>query len=143
MSQASRLRTLEAEGLLHPRADAVTAALFAEGGFFLAADKVQVKYEMLRAHLLDGVSVTAAAAAHGYSRAGFYLVAAAFEQAGMSGLLDDKRGRRGPGQAHRARSWSSCRPRRRPGPGAELAAQVADRFGVVLHRRTVERARRR
>jgi len=27
--------------------------------------------------------------------------------------------------------------------GAELAGQVADRFGVVLHRRTVERARRR
>ena len=27
--------------------------------------------------------------------------------------------------------------------GAELAVQVADRFGVVLHRRTVERARRR
>ena len=80
MSQASRLLALEAEGLLHPRADAVTAALFAEGGFFLAADKVQVKYEMLRAHLLDGVPVTAAAAGHGYSRAGFYLVAAAFEQ---------------------------------------------------------------
>jgi hypothetical protein len=86
VSQASRLRALEAEGSLHPRADAVTAELFAHGGFFLAADKVQVKYEMLRAHLLDGVSVTAAA--HGYSRAGFYLVAAAFEQAGMSGLLD-------------------------------------------------------
>jgi hypothetical protein len=50
---------LEAEGLLHPRAGAVTAALFAEGGFFLAADKVQVKYEMLGAHLLDGVPVTA------------------------------------------------------------------------------------
>src|SRR4051794_21172002 len=96
VSQASRLRVLEAEGLLHPRPDAVSAALFAEGGFFLAADKVQVKYEMLRAHLLDGVAVTAAAAAHGYSRAGFYLIAAAFEQAGMSGLLDDKRGRHGP-----------------------------------------------
>jgi hypothetical protein len=41
---------LEAEGLLHPRADAVTVAVFAAGGFFLAADKVQVKYEMLRAH---------------------------------------------------------------------------------------------
>jgi len=96
VSQASRLRALETEGLLHPRADAVTATLFTGGGFFLAADKVQVKYEMLRAHLLDGVPVTAASAAHGYSRAGFYLVAAAFEQAGMSGLLDDKRGRRGP-----------------------------------------------
>ena len=116
MSQASRLRALEAEGLLHPRADAVTAALFAHGGFFLAADKVQVKYEMLRAHLLDGVSVTAAAAGHGYSRAGFYLVAAAFEQAGMSGLLDEKRGREARSSSPR-RSWSSCSPRRRPGPG--------------------------
>jgi hypothetical protein len=50
VSQASRLRALEAEGLLHPRADVVTAAVFAAGGFFLAADKVLVKYEMLRAH---------------------------------------------------------------------------------------------
>src|SRR3954447_20123461 len=96
MSEASRIRALTEAGLMHPHAEAVTAPLFAEGGFFLAADKVQVKYEMLRAHLVDGVSATAAAAAHGYSRAGFYLVAAAFEQAGMSGLLDDKRGRRGP-----------------------------------------------
>ena len=142
MSQASRLRALEAEGLLHPRADAVTAALFAEAGFFLAADKVQVKYEMLRAHLLDGVPVTAAAAAHGYSRAGFYLVAAAFEQAGMSGLLDDKRGRRGPIKltAEIVEFLQAAPPAR---SGAELAAQVADRFGVVLHRRTVERTRRR
>jgi transposase len=139
VSQASRLRALEAEGLLHPRADAVTAAVFAQGGFFLAADKVQVKYEMLRAHLLDGVSVTAAAAAHGYSRAGFYLVAAAFEQAGMSGLLDDKRGRRGPVKltAEIVEFLQSAPPAR---SGAELAVEVADRFGVVLHRRTVERA---
>ena len=40
--------------------------------------------------------MTAAAAAHGYSRAAFYLVSAAFEQAGMAGLLDERRGRRGP-----------------------------------------------
>ena len=141
MSQASRWRALEAEGLLHPRPDAVTATLFTGGGFFLAADKVQVKYEMLRAHLLDGVSVTAAAAGHGYSRAGFYLVAVAFEQAGMSGLLDDKRGRRGPVKltAEIMEFLQTAPPTR---SGAELAGQVADRFGVVLHRRTVERARR-
>ena len=140
MSQASRWRALEAEGLRHPRPDAVTATLFAQGGFFLAADKVQVKYEMLRAHLLDGVPVTAAA--HGYSRAGFYLVTAAFEQAGMSGLLDDKRGRRGPVKltAEIVEFLQAAPPAR---SGAELAAQVADRFGVMLHRRTVERARRR
>jgi transposase len=120
----------------------VSAEPFVGGGFFLAADKVQVKYEMLRAHLLDGASVTAAAAAHGYSRAGFYLVAAAFEQAGMSGLLDDKRGRRGPVKltAEIVEFLQTAPPAR---SGAELAVQVADRFGVVLHRRTVERARRR
>jgi transposase len=141
VSQASRLRALEAEGLRHPRADAVSAELFAHGGFFLAADKVQVKYEMLRAHLLDGVSVTTAAAAHGYSRAGFYLVAAAFERAGMSGLLDDKRGRRGPVKlTAEIVEFLQAAPAL---SGAELAAQVADQFGVVLHRRTVERARRR
>ena len=142
MSQASRWRALEAEGLLHPRPDAVTATLFAQGGFFLAADKVQVKYEMLRAHLLDGVPVTAAAAGHGYSRAGFYLVAAAFEQAGMGGLLDEKRGRRGPVKltAPIVEFLQSAPPAR---SGAELAAEVTDRFGVDLHRRTVERARRR
>ena len=92
----------------------MTAALFTAGGFFLAADKVQVKYEMLRAQLVEGVPVTDAAAAHGYSRAGFYLVAAAFEQAGMSGLLDDKRGRRGPVKL--TAGDRGVPPRRRPGP---------------------------
>jgi hypothetical protein len=37
---------------------------------------------MLRAHLLDGVSVTSAAAAHGYSRAGFYLLRRRSSRAG-------------------------------------------------------------
>ena len=142
MSQASRLRALETEGLLHPRADAVTATLFTGGGFFLAADKVQVKYEMLRAHLLEEMSVTAAAAAHGYSRAGFYLVATAFEQTGMSGLLDEKRGRRGPVKLT-APIVEFLQSAPVTQSGAELAVQVSDRFGVDLHRRTVERARRR
>jgi Winged helix-turn helix len=97
MSQASRRAALERQGLLHPHPEAVTAQVFRDGGpFFLAADKVQVKYEMLRAHLLDGVSATEAAAAHGYSRGGFYLVLASFTEQGMTGLLDERRGRRGP-----------------------------------------------
>ena len=66
----------------------------AGAGFFLAADKVQVKYEMLRAHLVDQLPVTEAAVAHGYSRAAFYLVSASFDQLGMAGLLDERRGRR-------------------------------------------------
>ena len=141
LSDTTRLRGLTEAGLLHPNPDAVLAPLFADGsGFFLAADKVQVKYEMLRARLVDGLPVAEVAAAHGYSRAAFYLVVAAFEQLGMVGLLDERRGRRGP---------IKLRPeivdfiRAGTGSGAQIAEQVADRFGVVLHRRTVERVRGR
>ena len=139
MSQASRWRALEAEGLLHPRPDAVTATLFAQGGFFLAADKVQVKYEMLRAHLVDRLPVTEAAALHGYSRAAFYLVSASFDQLGMAGLLDERRGRRGPVKL--TPEIVEFIRTAAPGSGAAIADQVAVRFGVRLHRRTVERVR--
>jgi hypothetical protein len=141
VSEAGRLAALQRSGLVHPRLEAVTAPLFSPGGFFLAADKVQVKYEMLRAHLAEHVPVTVAAAAHGYSRAAFYLVAASFEQAGMAGLLDERRGRRGPVKMRpEITEFIRSAP---AASGAVLADQVADRFGVVLHRRTIERARGR
>ena len=101
MSEADRLRALGESGLLHPNPETVAAPLFAAGGgFFLAADKVQVKYEMLRAHLVDQLPVTEAAAAHGYSRAAFYLVSASFDQ------LDERHDLRchlpGPGRSDHA-----------------------------------------
>ena len=59
MSEATRLRALAESGLLHPSAEAVHARLFTTGaGFFLAEDKVQVKYEMLRAHLVDRLTTS-------------------------------------------------------------------------------------
>ncbi len=141
VSETSRLAALEQAGLVHPRADAVTAPLFSSAGFFLPADKVQVKYEMLRAHLTGHVPVTAAAAAHGYSRAAFYLVAAAFAETGMTGLLDERRGRRGPVKlGPEITEFIRSAP---PASGAALAGQVEARFGVVLHRRTIELARAR
>jgi transposase len=142
VSRESRRAALEREGLLHPRPEAVTALVFRDGDpFFLAADKVQVKYEMLRAHVLDGLSVTEAAAAHGYSRGGFYLVLASFTEQGMAGLVDERRGRRGPLRlTDEIVQFLRAAPRETS--GAALALQVEQRFGVSLHRRTVERARR-
>ena len=141
VGDTTRLRALTEAGLLHPNPEGVSAPLFTGGSrFFLAFDKVQVKYEMLRAHLVDGLPVSEAAAAHGYSRAAYYLVAAAFDQSGMAGLLDERRGRRGP---------IKLRPeivdfiRADTGSGAQIAEQVAERFGVLLHRRTIERVRSR
>jgi transposase len=136
---------LEAAGLLHPAPEAVTAAVFVEQPeFFAAFDKVQVKYEMLRAHLVEGETVTAVAAAHGYSRAAFYLVARAFEEAGMVGLLDERPGRRGPVKlSAEVLAFLKARSRERPGAsGGELADELERGLGVRLHRRTVERALR-
>ncbi len=142
MSVQSRREALEAAGLVHPRPEAVTAELFCSGQpFFLALDKVQVKYEMLRAALVEGATVTAAAAAHGYSRAEFYLVARAFSERGMAGLIDERRGRKGPTKLS-AEIVGFLRSAPSNCSGAELAREVAERFGVDLHRRTVERARR-
>ena len=142
MSIATRRRVLEQVGLVHPRPEAVSAPLFdGRESFFLALDKVQVKYEMLRAHVIDGLSATAAAEQHGYSRAAFYLITTAFDQAGMRGLLDEPRGRRGPLKLTPAviEFVASADPAL---SGAQLALEVESRFGVILHRRTIERARR-
>jgi len=143
MSTQSRMEALEQARLVHPRPDAITAELFcSEHPFFLAADKVQVKYEMLRAVAVDGKTIVAAAAAHGYSRAEFYLVQAGFAERGMAGLVDERRGRKGPTKisGEIAAFLRDAPPER---SGAELAREVEDRFGVSLHRRTVERARAR
>jgi transposase len=142
MSVKSRTEALERAGLLHPRGDAVTAQLFCcNNPFFLAADKVQVKYEMLRAVVVDGATVVAAADAHGYSRAEFYLVQAAFAERGMAGLVDGRRGRKGPTKVT-AEIAAFLRDAPAERSGAQLAGEVEARFGVSLHRRTAERVRR-
>lgn len=143
MNIVDRRRALEEAGQAHAAPEKVSAPVFAgPGSFFLATDKVQVKYEMLRAHALDGISVTTAAATHGYSRAAFYLAVTAFERAGMLGLLDDRPGRRGPLKLTPAIvEFLAAAPV--GASGADLTHEVARLFGVDLHRRTVERARRR
>ena len=80
MSEASRLRELTEAGLLHANPAAVVSPLFTAGGeFFLAADKVQLKYEMLRSHLADGLPVGMMLVAKAFDEETIYRAAAAFE----------------------------------------------------------------
>ena len=96
MPHSSRKRQLlRQEGALNPRADAVTDEWFQQSEFFDPADSVQVKYEMLRQVQREGQSVIEAARAFGSSRPSFYQSQAAFEEAGLVGLLPHKRGPRG------------------------------------------------
>jgi transposase len=143
MAESVRYRALERAGLLHPAAEAVVAEPFrCHPRFFATFDKVQVKYEMLRAHVIDGQSASAAASAHGYSRAAFYLVQAAFDRSGMVGLLDERPGRRGPLRVSpEVVAFLEARRRETPeASGAQLARELDAAVGVRLHRRTVEKA---
>ncbi len=143
MSQQSRRESLDAKGLLHPRPEAVTAELFTSPDpFFFAADKIQVKYEMLRAHYVSGETAAASARTHGYSRGAFYLVAEAFSRAGMLGLLDERRGRKGPLKLS-SEVVEFLRSAEAATSAPDLVRGAEERFGITLHRRTVERARRR
>lgn len=142
MSNNSRRQALEATGLVHPRPEAVTSPLFTgTSPFFLSLDKVQVKYEMLRAHVVEGITITEAARGHGYSRAEFYLVGAAFDEAGMTGLLDERRGRKGPTKL--TAEVSNFISGLGQYSATEVAFALQEATGVSLSPRSIQRARRR
>ena len=127
---------------LNPRPEEVTDEAFASSDFFDARDLVQVKYEMLRRVNEEGANVSSTAAAFGFSRQSYYQAAAALGEAGLAGLLPGKPGPRG---AHKLtgevvehlQALVASDPGLRP---AELAEAVAQRFGIRVHPRSVERA---
>ena len=84
---------------LNPHPDAVRDEEFGSSGFFDARDLVQVKYEMVRRVQAEGMPVTSAARAFGFSRPSYYQAAAALARAGLPGLVPAKPGPRSdPGQ---------------------------------------------
>jgi transposase len=93
---------------------------------------------MLRRVRTEGQSVVKASALFGVSRPTFYKVQSDFDRAGLVGLLPAKRGPRGP---HKVTSEVTRFIEATVARGEELDAQrLAERFGVVVHQRTVKRA---
>jgi transposase len=127
---------------LNPRPQQVRDEEFTSSGFFDARDLVQVKYEMVRRVRVGGASVTAAAAAFGFSRPSYYEAAAALQRAGLPALVPAKPG---PRAAHKLTDEvidhaqalldadSSLR-------AADLVEPLRVRFGVAVHPRSIERA---
>lgn len=142
MATPSKRRALKAHGTLNPTPEAIRAELFVDHPeFFDPEDRLQVRYEMLRAPSKGEMTVIQACRDFGVSRQTFYQVRRAFEAEGVAGLAEHKRGRKGPLKASTEvvewlRSAKAEDPAR---SGADLAKMVAERFGVQLHRRTVER----
>lgn len=132
---------LEEAGALHRHPDRIRARIFRVRRFFDPLDKVQVKYEMLRAHAVDGQSVVAVSEEFGFSRETYYTTLAAFEAGGVAWLADGKSGRPGPLKlTEDAAVWIRELHRRQPTlSGREIAERLAVELGIEVHRRTIER----
>jgi transposase len=114
---------------------------FIDSDFFDPRDLIQVKYEMLRRVRTEGQSVVKASAMFGVSRPTFYKAQSDFDRSGLVGLLPAKRGPRGPNKI----TPEVMRFIEETVRGEELSAQrlverIAERFGLVVHQRTVKRA---
>lgn len=141
-SEDTKADALRTSRTLNPHPEAVSDEVFATDDFFDACDVVQVKYEMLRRVNEGGASVSAAAAAFGFSRQSYYQAAAALAAGGLPALVPAKPGPRG---AHKLtsevvdyiRSLRESDAALRP---AQLAESVLARFGLRVHPRSIERA---
>ncbi|MEW6275702.1 MAG: helix-turn-helix domain containing protein [Bacillota bacterium] len=137
-----KLIALREHHALNPRPEAVTAEIFTAGdSFFDPRDLVQVKYEMLRQVHQEGRSVTQAAVAFGFSRPAFYQAQKALQKKGLPGLLPE---RPGPRRAHKLTPEVMDFLEQTLAADASLGATkltrlVKERFGLLVHPRTIER----
>ena len=137
-----KVAALRAQRSLNPRPERVRDETFAGSEFLDARDLVQVKYEMVRRARVDGEPVGRAAEAFGFSRPSFYAAQAALDRGGLAALVP---ARPGPRRAHKMTGEVVAFARERRAADPRLSSQalvelIADRFGVRVHRRSVERA---
>lgn len=133
---------LRQHGTLNPHPETVTDPLFQARDFFDARDLVQVKYEMLRRVRIDGARVQTTAAAFGFSRMALYQIGQRFQAEGLAGLLPQSRGPR-QGRKLTDEVVAFLRQVREAEPSlraVDLQQRVAERFGITVHPRSIQRA---
>lgn len=141
-AKPSKLTRLRQAGLLHPHPDRVRDPLFLDQrDFFDSHDLLQVRYELLRAHLVDGDKIAGLCRHFGVSRQTFYSFLARFIERGSGGLLPGRPGPKGPSKL--SRGVANFAERELAGEedisGALLASRIDAQLGVSLHKRTVEK----
>lgn len=136
-----KARFLAAQHALYPHPEQIHDSQFQQGSFFDPRDLVQVRYEMLRRHLVDGKPITEVTRDFGMSRQMFYVLLAMFQQQGLLGLLPRKRG---PKTAHKCTQaildFVCSRLQEAPDRSfQDLVQEVEGQLGVRLHPRTLQR----
>jgi transposase len=140
-----KIEALRSSGALNRHPEKVRHPLFAKDDFFDPHDLVQLKYETVRAVEIDGRPIAQAALDFGLSRPTIYEAQEKLRQAGVEGLLAQKRG---PKKARKltpkVRRYLEELIGSEPDlKTAVLVKRVRRRFGIVLHPRTVEKAVRK
>jgi transposase len=126
---------------LNPRPDAVRDPLFAHSDFFDPRDLVQVRYEMVRRVRHDGERVTVVIRAFGVSRSTFAHAQSALTSSGLPGLVPRRRGPRQPSKLRPevVAVLAQARAEDPLLPATELAQRIAERCGVNIHPRSIQR----
>ena len=84
--QDEKAAALARDGALNPHPEAVRDPLFSGNPFFDPRDLVQVRYEMVRRHQVDSLSISDVADVFGVSRPTFYKAQSALADHGLVGL---------------------------------------------------------
>jgi transposase len=137
---ALKKKALLTSGTLNPHPEAVKSKLF-QLEFFDPYDRAQVKYELLRTCGVDEETVTEACRQFGFSRESFYQIQRAFSEQGFSSLIPEKRGRKGPTKL-KGEVLDFALEKKKQNPDmdpSQLAALIAERYGMQIHRTTVLR----
>lgn len=140
----AKLAALKATGTLNRNSRAVVDPLFRGRDFFDPRDLLQVRYEMVRRHQVEEVPMAMTAKLFGVSLPTAYQAQAAFATEGLAGLLPR---RRGPKQGHKLTPeiLAYIEQRRTERPAwrvSDLQADLQRTFGLIIHRRSLERVLR-
>jgi transposase len=140
--KAQKRQHLRDAGLLHPEPERVRDPLFEQTPeFFDAEDHLQVRYELLRAHLVDRDAVSTICGRYGISRQTFYNLQDKFVGQGTGGLLPKQPGPKQPRKLT-AQVLTFIHKRlvdERAPSTMELREEIQQQFGLALHRRTIEK----
>ena len=138
----AKTRALKEHGCLNRHPETVRDELFRSNAFFDPRDLLQVKYEMLRRVREDGVPVSRAAASFGVSRPTWYQAQRAYDAGGLPGLLPDRPGPRRPHKLSEevVEALRAARSEEPELSAAQLVELVRERFGISVHRRSIDRA---
>jgi transposase len=141
----AKSKVLREQGCLHSHPEQVMDGLFQQSDFFDPRDLMQVKYEMLRQVRVEAQPIRQVAFRFGFSRPSVYQAMVAFDRAGLVGLM---RAKPGPRRAHKLsepvmRFIEEQKAQDRSIRLEDLVARIKERFDLVVHTRSIQRALKR